>query len=553
MVSASPIALHAQAADPHLVAEIRALKAQIAELRSAVGATRAETRRVSAKIKKYAAGGYEPPQPTYAVPAGATPLFVTGDKRITMGAITITPGGYLSADGIFRSRTTQGDMQTDWRAIPFGNSPLAHVNEYRFSSRSSRVALLAQAQVTPSFIASGYLEIDFLGAANTANSNESNSYNPRIRHLYSQIDANDYGLHALAGQTWSLAVMNSSGITPRNEVTPVVIDGQYVPGFVWARQPGIRLVKDFDKRLWLAVSAEASQTTFAAACPSGVNAPSTFGIAGTYGSGNSLTGITCTAAGTGGGFSGDTNNFSINHIPDIIAKAAYEADVSGHSVHLETFGIYRDFYDRTSFTNATGVGQDSSHDTSGFGVGGGLIAAVIPKRLDFQASALFGRGIGRYGTSQLADTTFNSDGSLHPTQEGMLLGGLVYHATPSIDLYAYSGIERLLRAYGLNSNGTYFGIGAPGGAVATPTACNSEPNQGGSTTTCPTGNGNTKQVWQITGGFWDKLYKGPFGEVRAGVQYSYTERQVFNIPGASYQPKANDHIVFTSLRYYPFQ
>jgi hypothetical protein len=34
-----------------------------------------------------------------------------------------------------------------------------------------------------------------------------------------------------------------------------------------------------------------------------------------------------------------------------------------------------------------------------------------------------GRGIGRYGASQLPDVTFNSDGSLAPIQETMLLAG----------------------------------------------------------------------------------------------------------------------------------
>jgi hypothetical protein len=550
MVSASPAALHAETNDD-LAAEIKALKQQIRELRGAIGATRAETRRTAAKVR--AAHVYEPPAPVMAIPAGATPMFVTADKRISMGAITITPGGFLAAESVFRSRTTESDVATDFRAIPYGNNPLAHTNEFRFSARQSRVSLLAQGQITPSMVASGYLELDFLGAANTANSNESNSYNPRIRHLYATLDNADYGLHFLAGQTWSLVTMNSKGITPRNEVTPLTIEAQYVPGFVWARQPGVRLTKDFNEKLWLAVSAEASQTTFAAACPPGSNAPGTFGIAGTYGNGNALTGITCSAAGTGGGFSGDTNNFSLNHIPDIVGKAAYEARVADRDVHLEAFGIYRDFYDRTSFTSPTGVGLDSNHDTSGFGVGGGVIAQIVPKRLDFQASGLFGRGIGRYGTSTLADTTFNSDGSLHPLQEGALLGGLIYHATPSIDLYAYSGIERVLRAYGLNSTGTYFGYGAPGGTASTPSGCNSEPNQNFGGTCSSTGNGNTKQIFQITAGGWDKLYKGPFGEVRAGLQYSYTERQIFNLPGATYQPKTNEHMVFTSFRYYPFQ
>ena len=61
----------------------------------------------------------------------------------------------------------------------------------------------------------------------------------------------------------------------------------------------------------------------------------------------------------------------------------------------------------------------------------------------------------------------------------------------------------------------------------------------------------------------DKIYKGSFGEVRVGVQYSYIERELFQgnggsaIPSATaplnFAPKQNENTVMTSLRYYPFQ
>ena len=68
----------------------------------------------------------------------------------------------------------------------------------------------------------------------------------------------------LAGQNWSLLTLNSKGITPRNEVPPATIDAQYVVGFNWARQPQIRIVKNWNKEFWLAASVENPQTTFAA-------------------------------------------------------------------------------------------------------------------------------------------------------------------------------------------------------------------------------------------------------------------------------------------------
>ncbi|MGH6812571.1 MAG: hypothetical protein ACREDM_09560, partial [Methylocella sp.] len=63
-------------------------------------------------------------------------------------------------------------------------------------------------------------------------------------------------------------------------------------------------------------------------------------------------------------------------------------------------------------------------------------------------------------------------------------------------------------------------------------------------------NGNTKLVRQITGGFWDTIYKGPFGRLAGGLQYSFTQK--FSFHGIGGTPERNENIFFTSLRYYPF-
>ena len=76
-----------------------------------------------------------------------------------------------------------------------------------------------------------------------------------------------WGAHLLAGQEWSLATMNTKGITPRQEDIPLTIDAQYVPGFVWQRTPQIRLVKDIAENAWVAISAENPATTIAGTAP----------------------------------------------------------------------------------------------------------------------------------------------------------------------------------------------------------------------------------------------------------------------------------------------
>ena len=52
-------------------------------------------------------------------------------------------------------------------------------------------------------------------------------------------------------------------------------------------------------------------------------------------------------------------------------------------------------------------------------------------------------------------------------------------------------------------------------------------------------------------GFWNDFYKGPYGQLRGGAQYSYTQKTAFraNVGGA---PRTDENTFLTSLRYYPF-
>ena len=424
--------------------------------------------------------------------------------------IHITPGGFLELAGIYRQHYLGQDLPSSFQNIPFPNSRPGQLSEGRLSARQSRLSFLAEGVVNPTTKLSMYGEFDFLGAAQTANSNESNSYNPRIRHLYATIDwaKGNGGVHLLAGQNWSLVTLNSKGITPRNEITPPQIDAQYVPGFAWARQPQVRLTADaFDHALWFAVSAENAATTSAGTLPTNVVA--------------NLTGS--------GGFN-SANSYSYNNIPDIVGKVAYEGKIAGRTLHLEGFGISRTFTERlTSGTTSTRAGG---------GYGGSIMLQVVPKILDAQFSAMTGKGIGRYGSSQLPDVTYSPDGTIQPLQETMLLGGLTLHATKMLDIYGFAGEEYVsAQDYGAVGS-TLYGYG------------NALLNNSGCLTEGGTCSGNTRMVRQGTLGFWQKIYQGSFGRAQVGVQYSYTERSLFNAVGGA--PTTNDNMAFLSFRYYPF-
>ena len=440
------------------------------------------------------------------------------DKLYFHGA-SLQIAGFTALETIFRQHAESTDMGSSFSGIPYAQTPAGHTAETRFSARQSRISALAQANVSDTIKISGYGEFDFLGAAQTANSNESNSYNPRVRNLYTTIDWKEGPgtLHVLAGQSWSLATLTKDGLAPRTELSPLTIDAQYVVGFTWARQPQVRVSYTTDNHISVGVSVESPATTF-------------------YSSGNFIKGVTVTDTETGSGQFNSANSLSLNKWPDLIAKVAADENLAGHNIHAEVYGLYRNFYARVGVP-----GGITNESTSGGGVGAGIYAQVIPSYLDLQLSGLTGKGIGRYGSGQLPDATIDVNGNLHPINEWQALVGLIGHVGTKLDVYAYGGEERE-KAYASIDGTIYNGIGNPN---YNDSGCGIE---GTSSSTCV---GNTHYLTQISAGFWHRLYQGPWGRFQWGVQYSYTHREGFE--GDGFVPTANENMIFTSFRFYPFQ
>ena len=488
-------------------AEIEMLKSQLAALQAQLNAQAAQVSALQERTDAQSDINVSQGQATEATQkqVAATQKYVDDAKagKLDYKGIQLTLGGFLEAASIYRSKDVGADMASSF-AIPYNQTSTAHTHETRFSERQSRLSLLATADINPDVHVSGYYEGDFLGAAQTANQNQSNSFTPRTRNVYAALDWDTTGLHLLAGDSWSLLTLNAKGITPRTEQLPPSIDAQYVPGFTWARQNQIRIVKDWGKVFWLGLSLENPQTTFATTkVPAGV----TYNQVG------------------GSGFN-SANNISLNQTPDVILKAALDPGWG----HYEVFGLGREFYNRFGGSN---------HTEHGGGFGLGMILPLVPKILDFQFSGMTGKGIGRYGTAGLSDVTFRPDGSLAPIKETMLLGGLTLHAGSDVDVYAFGGQERQQKeAFTVGT--TPYGYGNP---LYVNSGCDIE----GSPLTCV---GNTQKISQGTLGFWWRFYQGKYGKVQFGAQASHTERKAFDGVGGA--PSANDNMLFTSLRYYPF-
>ena len=176
--------------------------------------------------------------------------------------VTITPGGFLAAETVWRQRALAADINTPFNSIPFGGASQSNISEFFGSGRQSRVSMLTEGKLKSAKL-SGYVEADFLSAGVTSNNNESNSYTLRQRQAWGQAALNN-GWTFTGGQMWSLVTETKKGVDNRTEALPMTIDPQYTVGFSWARQYGFRVSRNLSNKLWLAFSVENSQETLAA-------------------------------------------------------------------------------------------------------------------------------------------------------------------------------------------------------------------------------------------------------------------------------------------------
>lgn len=465
------------------------------------------------------------------------------------GPVDITFGGFTELATIFRNKDESTDVGSSFSGVPMGNTEQSNVSEFRFSAHQSRLSMLAQTRPADGYKLESWLEMDFLGAAPTANSNESNSYTPRMRNFYGRF-ISESGWYIMGGQNWSLVTLEKKGMDPRDEDAPVTIDAQYVAGFSWTRNPQMRLVDKVADGLWLGLSLESPQatgivttTSLAAGGIKGTlpSSPTT-GFPGTGQLGNgggtctATTTTTTTTTGTGTDTSTSTttcsvggSNFSTDIAPDVVAKIAADPGFG----HYELFGLARWF--RSAIAT-------NSQTTMGGGIGGGTYLPVLPN-LTFQLSALVGKGIARYGSASLNDVVVKPDGQLAPVQEYQVLAGLIYNPTPAMQTYLYAGREQQSRTLYQYSTATvgpyYYGLGAP-------TLTNS-----GCYTLNGTCSGQNQRVDEVTGGFWWKFYRGPLGNAQFGLQLGYLQRTLFaGIGGA---PAAGMFEGMASFRIYPYQ
>ncbi len=486
--------------------------------------------------------------------------------------ITITPVAFFAFEGVYRNRSVNSDINTPFNSIPFPSAVEGHASELNFSGRQSRLGGLFEGNAGK-YKLSGYFEADFLSAGTTSNNNQSNSYTFRQRQIWGQA-ATAAGFAVTGGQTWSLVTENLVGTNVRTEKLPNTVDPQYMVGFNWTRQPTIRLQQRFGDyktgALTVAASLEQAQITNFTLNGAG-NASANYFFAGAGQNGGLYNAGESAGAGNAAGTAAITT-YANNTAPDVIVKAAYDYP----KLHVEVGGLarfMRDFYypilSLSAPTTAAPAGVYTYQTTyvSNTKTAGGVFgsARVSPsKYADVAVQAMAGTGVGRYGSSQLADATLRPDGTLAPIRNYHGLFSLETHPNKKLDVYGYYGGEYAQRTVYANANGALFGYGprnlndagcyalppavsiaGTGGAIASPSTCASP----------------TRYIQEGTVGATYRLVNSPkYGRLQYQVTYSYLQRTLWSgtatavLPNQPTSrpngPRALDNMVHVGMRYY---
>jgi len=505
---------------------------------------------------------------------------------IHLKGITLSPtGSYLAGETVYRTHATGGDIPTAFSALPYEHADAYALSEFYGTARQSRVALMAEGK-TGSSTLRGYYEADWLGTGITSNNNESNSYVFRQRVLWAQVALNN-GWAFTGGQLWSLATEDKKGLSNLSGdiLTPLTIDPNYVPGFVWERQYGFRVTKTFEHAAF-GIAAENPQVLYTATLAG--NTPyAVLGSAGANGGNYNAAISACSPSTSIVNYTNEANggvntylpvyktvnscanitNISFNAMPDIIVKAALDPSFG----HFEFFGIGRYAHEtvfpgETTNSNLYGGLKDivsgatvapalttaGSYNNSiaigGLGASGRV--TLLANRLTVGLKGLYGPGVGRYGATTLSDVTSAASGEFSPLHNLSALSTVEFAPTPRLTIYLNYGGDYAGRNSGVGST-----LGAPtatknpttglwGGHWSAPSnaavgygspllsnsACltTSAPGYNGSSTGYYPGGScgaQTKDVQEATAGYWYDFYKGDYGRVRLGMQYAYALRQ----------------------------
>ncbi len=352
--------------------------------------------------------------------------------------------------------------------------------------------------------------MDWLSSGTTSNNNQSNSYTlAPAANLWADAKI-DNGWDFSGGTGWSLVAETTSGLTRGTEILPSTIDAQYYAGFVWGRQYSFRVSKDFGKAFFIGASVENAETLN----PSGQDTPTN----------------TLGSTGTGGGLYDNQANYSFNYTPDFVVKVAFEPGWG----HWEVFGIDRNFRDRiypcaTVTPPARCLRRRCPRTARQLARASAAASAprLAANKFTIGLKGLWGQGVGRYGSSTIADVTLRPNAVFSPIHGFSALSTIEANPTSRLNLYFNYGGDYLDRDYVLSGT-TQVGYGT---RSANMSGCLVEPTVPtvGATGAAPIApsncGGSNKDVQEFTAGYWFNFYNSPKGRFRQGLTVRKRDRR----------------------------
>jgi hypothetical protein len=495
--------------------------------------------------------------------------------------LAITPVAFAAFEGVWRQHTVNSDINTPFNSIPFPSANEYQASELNFSGRQSRIGALFAGN-TGHVNLNAYVEADFLGTGTSSNNNQSNSYVLRMRQFWGRALFQG-GFGVTGGQTWSLVTEDRRGTMARTEIQPQTIDPQYLVGYTWERQPGIRVQQhwgtDENHGFTAALSLEQAQITNFTA--NGTNPTQYFfgGLGqngGLYNAAASSASTTTTTTTCSTPTSTSTCVTSVtavtsnitayanNTAPDVIVKFAYDAP----KFHGEIGGVgrfLRDYYypvtwggtaAAPTFTYTTTYAQNTAAAGGIFG----SLRGYLGTHAEIAFQAMGGSGTGRYGSAQLSDVTLKPNETLSPIHDYHGLLSIETHEGKNFDIFAYYGGEYAQRTVYISPVGNQVGYGT---YTTSDTGCYNAPappsttiGNGGftgslSATSCGS---PTRYIQEPMFGFqWRPVNDPKWGKLQYSATYSYLKRGLWSGVGSTTTPAApqtNDSMLHFQMRYY---
>jgi hypothetical protein len=428
---------------------------------------------------------------------------------IKIGDAVLTPGGFVDFENIFRTTNTQSNIATSFAAIPFSNTALGRVTEFRTTAQFSRLNFKIEDNFRGTDFL-GYVEGDFSGNSAPNVYQSVNGLTNRLRLYFGYAKRGKWEI--LGGQTWSWLTPNREGIGPIPSDLAITYneDQNLGVGLPYTRAAEFRVAYHVNEHWAVGVGIENSNQFIGnyVALPAGFSS-------------------------IGSQFDNNANAGAANLMPDILAKTTYDTNLLGRHFHMEATGFFTGAHASVLPTGSTDFRSRTAYG------GGGTIAGnyeLLPNKLVFLANAFWSDGGAHYlvgtGPELVVRPNFNgTDINLSMVHAGAGSAGLEWRASEKQAFAVYYGADYFGRNFfpdttNTTNPGTIIGFGGP-----------SSPNT------------NNRAIQQITFDWLLTFWKSQrYGAVQYYTQYSYLTRAPWFV--APDNPK-NAHLsmVYAGVRY----